>query len=199
MKRENSNFLSEADILADVAQCLKGDNKPFEKIVHHFQKPIYSLCYQFTGTSQDAEDAATEVFIKAYRSLRVFNPAYKFSTWIFRIAVNHCIEIIRKRKREQAYLVSRFADHSEDTGPETPAEIFFKTLEHKQVKQILDTLPFKYQAALMLRYYQELSYQQISEILDIPRNTVASLILRGKKALRERLKNFKEREVSHET
>lgn len=188
--------MDEAEVIAAIGECLQGNNEAFTKIIHFFQGKIYNICFHFTGTSQDAEDAAAEVFIKTYHSLNSFNTQYKFSTWIFKITVNHCIGIARKKKREQNYLLSQFPDQkAEQADKETPAALFFKELEKERVREVLRSIPLKYQAALMLKYYHDLSYRQISEILEIPKNTAASLILRGKKELRKKLINLKNSEV----
>lgn len=196
MNKKNGNVLNDAEITAAIGECLQGNNEAFAKIIHSFQAAVYNICFHFTGTSQDAEDAAAEVFIKTYHSLRSFNTQYKFSTWIFKITVNHCIGIARKKKREQNYLVSRFPDQkAEQADKETPAALFFRELEKEKVREVLRSIPLKYQAALMLKYYHDLSYQQISEILEVPKNTAASFILRGKKELRRKLINLKDSEV----
>lgn len=199
MRHKNRKTTGEAEINAVIDRCLDGDNRAFENIVRRFQGPVYHTCLHFAHTPQDAEDAAADVFIKAFRSLTTFDPQYKFSTWLFKIAVNHCIQVARKKKRETDYLHRHFSENRDQADHETPAVLLFRSAEKSRVKEALLSIPLKYQAALMLKYYQELSYQEIGEILAVPKNTVASLILRGKKALREKLTTIKESEVSHET
>lgn len=181
--------MNDAEINNVIGECLQGNNEPYTKIIQQFQAQVYRICYHFTGTSQDAEDAAAEVFIKAFHSLRSFDSQYKFSTWIFKITVNHCIGITRKKKHERNYLLTQFPEQKTERADEdTPASLFFKEVEQEELREVLRTIPAKYRAALILKYYRDLSYQQISEILDVPKNTAASLILRGKKELRKRLK-----------
>ncbi len=186
--------MNNQEIIAFVSQCLKGNKDSYNSIVRCFQKKIYELCYHFLGTPQDAEDAAIEVFIKAYRSLGDFNPQYAFSTWLFRIAVNHSISILRRQKHAREYLPSEAANPGTFTETRAPDRIFFEESQQKALEDALDSLPLKYRTALMLKYQQDLSYQEISEIMDIPVNTVGSLILRGKKELRETL-NLTQQEV----
>lgn len=178
------------EIIFAVNQCLNGRTNAFSPIVRHFQKRIYLLCLQLLETPQDAEDAAAEVFIKSYNALHTFNPQYNFSTWIFKIAVNHSLEILRKQKREQNYLdsLTQPPNHSHLTDPHSPADVFFNHSQQNALKTAVDTLPGKYRTALMLKYHEGFSYQQIGDIMNIPVNTVGSLILRGKNALRETLK-----------
>jgi RNA polymerase sigma-70 factor (ECF subfamily) len=171
-----------------VKECLDGDKESYNPIIRHFQQKIYDLCFHFLGTPQDAEDAAVEVFIKAYRALSDFNPHYAFSTWLFRIAVNHSIGILRRQKREREYLQAEASNPTSITEWKSPDTVFFNNSQKKALESVLLSLPMKYRTALMLKYRQDLSYKEISEIMDIPVNTVGSLILRGKKELKEALK-----------
>lgn len=178
------------EIIFAVKQCLNGRTNAFSPIVRHFQKRIYLLCLHFLETPQDAEDAAADVFIKSYNALHTFNPLYNFSTWIFKIAANHSLEILRKQKRERNYLdsLTQSPDVSHLTEPHSPADVFFNYSQQKSLNNAMDKLPGKYRTALMLKYHEGFSYQQIGDIMNIPVNTVGSLILRGKKELRETLK-----------
>ena len=191
--------MNETEIIAVISECKQGNKEAFTKIIHHFQNKVFHICFHFTGTSQDAEDAAADVFIKTYHSLPSFNPRYKFSTWLFKITVNHCIGLSRKKKHEKNYLLSQFPDRrAQESDEKTPCALFFKELEQERVREALRSIPVKYQAALMLKYYRDLSYREISEILSVPQNTAASLILRGKKELRKKLRDLKTSEVSNE-
>ena len=186
----NNITMKNEEIIFAVKQCLNGRTNAFSPIVQHFQKRIYHLCLQLLETPQDAEDAAAEVFIKSYNALHTFDPQYNFSTWIFKIAVNHSLGILRKQKRERHYLdsLTQSPARSGLTEPQSPADIFFNRSQQNALKTAIDTLPGKYRTALMLKYHEGLSYEQIGDIMDIPVNTVGSLILRGKNALRETLK-----------
>jgi RNA polymerase sigma-70 factor (ECF subfamily) len=177
-----------------VKECLKGNKESYGCIIRHFQQKVYDLCFHFLGTSQDADDAAIDVFIKAYRALEDFNPQYAFSTWLSRIAVNHSIGVLRRRKRERDYLMAEAANPTSLTDGKSPDTVFFNNSQQKSLENALPSLPVKYRTALMLKYQQELSYKEISEIMDIPVNTVGSLILRAKQELREKL-NLNQREA----
>ncbi|MFQ6082420.1 MAG: RNA polymerase sigma factor [Candidatus Aminicenantia bacterium] len=182
--------MNEAEIISIIKECLNGKKECFGQIISHFQKQIFNLCLHLLGTPQDAEDATMEIFIKVYNSLPSFKTSYKFSTWIFKIAVNHLNDILRKRKREEKYLFTEFSNRKNRAELRSPENVFFRKSEERELKKALKSIPIKYQTALMLKYYYELSYQQISEIMDIPTNTVGSLIFRGKNELREKLKEM---------
>lgn len=180
--------MKNTEITLLVNECLAGKRGSYNTIIRSFQDKIFDLCFHFLGTSQDAEDAATEVFIKAYRKLKGYNPQYAFSTWLFKIAVNYCIGLLRRQKREKEYLESEHSNPANGIETNSPEMIFLKDNQQTALENAVSSLPVKYRTALMLKYQQDLSYQQISEIMEIPVNTVGSLILRGKKELREVLK-----------
>jgi RNA polymerase sigma-70 factor (ECF subfamily) len=179
------------EIIFSVKQCLNGRTEAFAHIIRQFQEKIHRLCLHYLGTAQDAEDAAAEVFVKAYKALNTFNPQYKFSTWIFKIAVNHSLQILRRQKLEKDYLVSEFSDESRLAETNSPDHVFFKDAQKESLDKAIKTLPVNYRTALLLKYGEGFSYKQIGDIMEIPVNTVGSLVLRGKKELRERIK-FKE-------
>jgi len=195
----DGNTMDEVEITTVISECKQGNKEAFAKIIRHFQGPVFHICFHFTHTNQDAEDAAADVFVKVYRSLSSFDPRYRFSTWIFKITVNHCIGLFRKKKHEKDYLISQFPDRSaEQRHEETPCALFFKELDQERVRDALDSIPAKYRAALILKYYRDCSYREISEILGVPQNTAASFILRGKKNLRKKLGDLKNSEVANE-
>lgn len=186
--------MNNSQIVLLVKECLKGDKESYSLIIRHFQQKVYDLCFLFLGTSQDAEDAAIEVFIKAYRALKNFNPQYAFSTWLSRIAVNHSISVLRRQKREREYLLAGAANPTSLIAVKSPDTVFFNDSHQKALESVWPSLPVKYRTALILKYQQDLSYKEIGEIMDIPVNTVGSLILRGKQELREKL-NLNQREA----
>jgi len=182
--------MNKAEIVSIINEFLNGNKEFFSQIIHNFQKQVFDLCVHFLSTPQEAEDATTEIFIKVYKSLNSFNSNYKFSSWIYKIAINHVNDILRKKKREKKYLLSEFFNTMKQTEPKTPDSVFLKKIETKKLKQALRSISINYQTTLMLKYYYEFSYQQISEIMDIPVNTIGSLIFRGKRELREKLKEM---------
>ena len=179
--------MDEAEILSAINACQQGNRKSFTSIVQRYQSALYHFCYHFLGTRQDSEDASTDIFIKVYRSLGSFNPRHKFSTWLYKIAYNHLVEISRRKKRENRYFGSEMVHHAEVTVRETPDSVFFKNAIQEDVKKGLQSITLNSRTALMLRYYHQLSYREICQVMNIPLNTVASLIFRGKKELREKL------------
>ena len=187
--------MKNSEIIVLVNRCLNGDKESYNAIVRCFQRKVADVCFHFLGTRQDAEDAAVDIFVKAYRSLAGYNSQYAFSTWLLRIAVNHALGILRRRKIEKEYWLAETANPGATIDAKTPDTIFFADNRQQTLDNALKSLPDKYRTALLLKYQQDLSYQEISDIMEIPVNSVGSLILRGKKELREKL-HVKPREVS---
>lgn len=182
--------MQNSEIIKLIKRCLDGNRQSFAPVVRYFQARIYRLCFRYLGTAQDAEDAAAEVFIKAFRSLHSYDSRFAFSTWLYRIAVNHSLSLLRRRKLESGFLES---EGSQDAAPvkearsKCPETVFFEAGQTEDLLNALDGLPENYRTVLVLKYQQDLSYKEIGEIMDIPVNTVASHILRGKKILKEQV------------
>jgi len=179
--------MKDSEIKQSVRQCLQGNTDAFGPVVRRYRQSIHSLCRHYLGTPQDAEDAAADVFIKAYRRLAAYDPGYAFSTWLYRIAVNHCIALLRRRKLETAHLAGEAEKPGAGMDYRAPEAMFFEDVTQELYRQALAKLPDHYRTALLLKYQQDLSYKEISGIMEVPVNTVGSLILRGKTILKETL------------
>jgi RNA polymerase sigma-70 factor (ECF subfamily) len=176
--------MNDSEVKAVIRQCLKGKNESFSRIVKVYQNPIYRFAYQFTRNTDEAGDAVMEIFIKAFRSLDKFKPAYRFSSWLYTIAYNHLVEKARRNRMEEKYRDSEIAFRTDAFQTETPESLFIREEVREEVKRGLSSLPSRNRIALLLRFHHQLPYKQIGLIMGIPRNTVASLIMRGKKELR---------------
>lgn len=178
-----------------IKQVKKGDQNAFAEIVELYKDKVYQLCYRIVGNAHDAEDIAQEAFIRAYVNINSFDPDRKFSTWLFRIATNLSIDRLRKKKpdyfldakiegSEGLTMYSQIA--SDDPLPEESVEkLEFQEWIHQEINE----LPVMYRSVIVLKYIEELSLKEISEILDIPIGTVKTRIHRGREALRNRLRN----------
>lgn len=179
-----------------IKQVLKGDQEAFGDIVELYKDRLFQLSYRMLGNRHEAEDIAQEAFVRAYINIHSFNLNRKFSTWIYRIATNLCIDRIRKKKpdyfldaevsgTEGLTMYSKIA--AEGKSPDKEVE----TMELQEIvqREIL-RLPDKYRTVIVLRYMDELSLNEISEILEIPLGTVKTRVHRGREALRKQLHNF---------
>ena len=179
-----------------IKQVLKGDQSAFEEIVSLYQNRLYQVCYRMLGNRHEAEDIAQEAFIRAYINLHTFDQKRKFSTWLYRIATNLCIDRIRKKKPD-TFLDAPVPgtdglDHYSRLAHESPLpeEEVEKMEQQERVQYEISRLPDKYRSAIVLRYIEELPLQEISEILDLPLGTVKTRIHRGREALRKQMKKL---------
>lgn len=176
-----------------IKEVLKGDQNAFGEVVEIYKDKVFQLCYRMLGNRHEAEDMAQEAFIRAYVNIHSFNIKLKFSTWIYRIATNLCIDRIRKKKPD-FYLdaevagtegLNMYSQIASDTAlPEDEVE----SLElHDTIQKEILLLPEKYRTVIVLKYIEELSLKEIGEILDMPIGTIKTRIHRGREALRKQL------------
>ncbi len=172
-----------------IALAKEGDMEAFESLVRKYQKSIYYLCHRMTGAHQSADDLSQEAFIKAYISLSSFKDGMNFFTWLRKIAVNNNLNFIKVNKREELLGEndSLIPDDASSTNQELPQDKLQRNrLEHK-FKEALMALPAKQRIIFILRFYENQSYEEISQILNIPKGTVMSRLNRARKKLKSLL------------
>jgi RNA polymerase sigma-70 factor, ECF subfamily len=184
-------MIMDALIANMVTQVKKGDQEAFEGIVDLFKDKIYRHCFRMVGNGHEAEDLAQETFLRAYRNISKYNSEYKFSTWIFRIATNLCIDRLRKKKPDY-YLDAEVPGtdgatmYSQLSSEEPlPEEVVTENEEWNELQAEIMKLPEKYRTAILLKYVEDLSLEEISKIMDIPVPTVKTRIHRGREALKK--------------
>ncbi len=157
----------------------KGEEEAFELLISEYQQKIYALSFSLLGNHEDALDTVQEVFIKIYNKISSFNGESALSTWIFRITKNACYDHLRKSKKN---IEGEIPENAADASP-LPDEIFQKKEVRRAVRVALESLPPKYKTVLLLREYENLSYGEISKVLDISEGTVKSRISRAREYL----------------
>jgi RNA polymerase sigma-70 factor (ECF subfamily) len=175
------------DEQAWLEQARKGDKVAFGQLVEAYQTPVYNLAYRMLNNSGEAEEAAQEAFIRAFTRLESYNPDHKFSTWLLSITSNYCIDQLRKRR---ALLLSideplppHPALHSDRTkGPEAQ---MMNNEQQEMVQTLLVELPPDYRQAVVLRYWNELSYEEIAEIMETSVSAIKSRLFRARRQLAE--------------
>jgi RNA polymerase sigma-70 factor (ECF subfamily) len=152
----------ERDDAALVAACLEGDQTAFEEIVDRHRRPVYQVCYRFVNNHEDASDLSQETFVRAWKGLKNFKGQAALSTWLYRIAVNVCLNRVSLKKPEMEPLASdRFVDvHADEPGARLVVEE-----RAVAVRRAIAGLPEKQRATLILRTYHDLSHQEIATIL----------------------------------
>lgn len=185
----------DAIIKKRIKQVLKGDQNAYAEIVELYKDKVFQLCFRMLGNRHEAEDMAQEAFIRAYVNIASFNINLKFSTWLYRIATNLCIDRIRKKKPDY-YLDAEVSGtdgltmYSQIPASTTLPEDEVESIELQEIIQReITKLPEKYRSVIVLKYIEELSLNEISEILDMPLGTVKTRIHRGREALRHQLRN----------
>lgn len=189
-------FTMDALINKRIKEVLKGDQNAFAEIVELFQDKLYRICYRMLGNQHEAEDIAQEAFVRAFINIHTFDTNRKFSTWLYRIGTNLCIDRIRKKKPDY-YLDAEVAGteglnmYSQIASrDELPEQEVLKMEMQDRVQYEISRLPDKYRAVIVLKYMEDLPLQEISEILEMPLGTVKTRIHRGREALRKQLSNM---------
>jgi len=159
----------------------KGDDDAFTNIVDAYQGPVFNLCYRMLDNREEAEDAAQETFLKAYRALKRYDSSRKFVNWILAIASNHCIDRIRRRRLR---LLS-FEDTVpvEDHKSKQPEAAVYESEHQEEIQELVGHLDQKDRAAVILRYWYDMSYDEIAGSLDLTVSAVKSRLHRARKKL----------------
>ena len=168
------------------------DQERYGEIIERYQGKLFAYLFRLIGSRDEAQDILQDVFLKAYRNLQSYDEARKFSSWIYRIAHNEAVNFIKRRALKRFIPwedIAATKDKLEMMSFEEGADKAWLRKEiGKEVNAALDKMPFKYKQVLVLRYFSDKSYEEISEILGKPMNTVGTLISRAKRKLSEELK-----------
>jgi RNA polymerase sigma-70 factor (ECF subfamily) len=192
----NSGRSHEAQWLEDARH---GDIEAFAYLVEAYQRPVFGLCYRMLGNLQDAEDAAQETFLKAYRHFGQYDPKRRFLNWILAMASNHCIDQIRRLKHRPAIPLEALPEEMISGDAPAPEAAAQEAETRDMVRQLTQELDATDRAALMLYYWQESSYQDIATALGISTSAVKSRLYRARRQLAEGwLARFREKEPGRE-
>lgn len=175
--------VTDEELLKRAAQ---GDERAFEQLVGRYQQAVFNTIYRYTGNREDVQDLAQEVFIKVWQNAAKFKGRSRFSTWLYRIVVNHCLNYRRKHRRPHVSL-----DEMVEQGNIPDPLIVKPDPEQRRkvelVRRAIDELPERQRMALILAQFEERSYAEIAQIMKVSVSSVESLIFRARRALRERL------------
>lgn len=174
-----------------VKRCLRGDEKGFEELLGKYRRPVYSICLRMVRNETDAEDLAQEVFVRTFNVLDRYNPSYPFSSWLYRITSNLCIDFIRKRKKGIVSIDEPMRGEDGDMQRQLPADTGEpdREVETREMIDMLEeaiaTLPEHYRIIVILRHQEQLSYDEIAENLGIPLGTVKARIHRARNMIKD--------------
>jgi RNA polymerase sigma-70 factor (ECF subfamily) len=180
-----------------VERALTGDAEAFGEIVRRWERRIFALTYGILGREEDARDATQETFIAAFRNLRGFRGEAKVSSWLHRIAVNQCISRQRRAKvrSESALEEEQEKDASSFVAPVdySPLRVAEGRQETLAVRRALNSLPIELRQVVVMKEFEELTFREIAEALDLPLSTVKSRLYTALKQLQLRLQKFESR------
>ena len=182
-----------------VRKALDEDNQlAYSILMDRYRDSIYHTMLKMINNQDDAEDLTIEAFGKAFLKLNSYTPSYAFSTWLFKIATNNCIDFIRKKKMNTTSIDHSFNENGESflsniirEKAHNPEEKFIIEQRKIVMREMLDKMNEKYRQMIEMRYFDELSYQEISEKLDLPVGTVKAQLFRAREQLMELFKTIK--------
>lgn len=177
-----------------VQSATRGDQKAYAELMGRYRDAIYYMLLKMVNNASDAEDLTIEAFGKAFKNIQQYTPNYAFSTWLFKIATNNCIDFIRKKKATTISLDQN--DNDEDKAPTDimasvldPEEEMIKGQKQKMMRDIVSKLKPRYRKLIELRYFKEFSYEEIAVELELPIGTVKAQLFRARELLFNILKN----------
>lgn len=186
-----------------VERAQDGDEQAFTQLLATYRDSIYFMVLKMVRNKVDAEDLTIEAFGKAFRNIEQYSPDYAFSTWLFRIASNNCIDFLRRKKIRQLNTVSTSAAEDESSISEVfakeatlalkydapdPEESIIMEQKHAMLRDMVANLKPRYRQLVELRYFDELSYEEIADKLQLPLGTVKAQLFRSRELLFEMLK-----------
>jgi RNA polymerase sigma-70 factor (ECF subfamily) len=176
---------SPSEELRWIDAAIQGDHVAFAQLVERYKAPVHSLAYRMLHNASDAEDAAQEIFVRAYTKLATFDRTRKFSTWLLSIASNYCIDVLRRRRATVVDLDEvAFAVPSNEAGPERSA---LDREQRQTIARAVAQLPETYRLVTILRYYHDLSYEEIEQVTGLSEATIKTRLFRARRQLEERL------------
>lgn len=183
-----------------VKQAVYGDQKAYYELMNLYWDSLYFMLLKMTNNEQDADDLTIEAFGKAFKNLPQYTPDFAFSTWLFKIANNNCVDFMRKKKKNFSF--DKPIEHEYEQGQELvntlpsqtldPEEKFIRDQKIKLMRGIVEKLKPHYRELIELRYFNEFSYEEISEKLDLPLGTVKTQLFRAREFLYNILKHSQE-------
>lgn len=177
-----------------------GDQNAFAELMKRYNRSLYHVILKMVRNVDDAEDLTIEAFAKAFKNLDRFKQDYTFSTWLFKIATNNCIDFIRKKKNNETFSLNNLYNNNEneefdlDIADENsnPQEATIRSQKVELMQKLVARLPTKYRKLVTMRYFEERAYQEIAEELELPIGTVKAQLHRARELLYDMVKNQKD-------
>jgi RNA polymerase sigma-70 factor (ECF subfamily) len=178
-----------------VSAVLQGDRERFGDLIERYQGRLINYLFRLLRNADDAHDLAQEVLVKVYQVLDRYDPQYKFSTWLFRVAQNAAIDQIRRRRLKVVSL-----RHEDDEGDDRDWDLPsaergpYGEMRNRErgdaIQEAIESLPWEYRELILLRHFGELPYEEIAKLKQMPLGTVKNKLFRGRQMLKEKLQDF---------
>ncbi len=201
-RQKRSAVRSDEELMALVVE---GDRVAFDQLVRRYYRKIYATCYRLLNNREEAEDAVQDVFLKVYRNAASFKQEKRFSTWVYRVAVNHCLNRLRWKKKRRWLSLDRFvrksgeeengtrlADFVEEKKVLQPDENLLRAERAWAVRKAIASLPEQQRVAVILHRYEGLSYKEIADVMGTSVSSVEARLHRAKVALAKKLADLLE-------
>lgn len=178
-----------------VQAAIEGDHASYNKLMQKYRMPIYHMIYKMVNNEEDANDLTIEAFGKAFIKLRSYVPTYAFSTWLYKIAINNSIDFVRKNRIKTCSIDESISDEENaesysnnlEADMLNPEEEIIRDQRIAMMRTLVGNLSEKYRIMINLRYFEEMSYEEIAEELDIPIGTVKAQLFRAKQLLLKKM------------
>lgn len=183
-----------------VVRALGGEQHAYAELMDRYRESIYYMLLKMVHNPDDAEDLTIEAFGKAFNRLQQYHPSYAFSTWMFKIASNNCIDFIRKERKKKTMSIDTGMTNEDgesitydiDSGERDPEEELMRDQKMEQMREVVSKLKPRYRELVMLRYFKEYSYDEIAEELDLPLGTVKAQLFRAREFLANMMQHVKD-------
>lgn len=195
---ENLSDKGKQDLIL-VEKAQQGKQSAFEELMVRYRDPVYFMLLKMVRNTDDADDLTIEAFGKAFSRIQQYSPSFAFSTWLFKIASNNCIDFIRKKRIQLTSIDNTFKDHEggtfsmdlPDSGLD-PEESIMRTQKIKMMRSLVEKLKPRYKTLVEKRYFEELSYEEIAEELNLPLGTVKAQLFRARDFLASMIEKTKD-------
>ena len=194
-RKDEARAVSKEEDMMLIHRALNNDQSAYRTLMKKYRKLVQNLIYKMISNKDDVEDLTQEAFIKAFNSLDKFDMEYAFSTWLYKIASNNCIDYLRKKKLNTFSLDKEISQTDEDLRFEIPDEDFKPDMSIIQnqrkdfLEKAINSLPKKYKEVIILRHKEEMDYAEIAKTLGVPIGTVKAHLFRARELLNRYLKN----------
>lgn len=185
--------------LALVEAAIKGDQSAYAELMERYRDSIYFMMLKMVKNADDADDLTIEAFGKAFSRLKQYSPSYAFSTWLFKIASNNCIDFIRKKRIKLTSMDTGVTNEDGETmyidaksHTKDPEQEVIHNQKIKHMRELVSQLKPRYRVLVEKRYFEELSYEEISQELDLPLGTVKAQLFRARDFLANMMENTKD-------